>query len=96
MKEMVSLELMEDLRFLLVGISTFFQMLGFLIPYVYLIDMANNTKWGQQEDTSFLVSIIGKFISNLCLVHVIWTKRRMTSLVLNVCFDFFSRHKNHI
>ena len=64
MKEMVSLELMEDLRFLLVGISTFFQMLGFLIPYVYLIDMANNTKWGQQEDTSFLVSIIGKFISN--------------------------------
>ena len=64
MKEMVSLELMKDLRFLLVGISTFFQMLGFLIPYVYLIDMAKNTEWGQKEDTSFLVSIIGKFISN--------------------------------
>ena len=64
MKEMVSLELMKDLRFLLVGISTFFQMLGFLIPYVYLIDMATNTTWGQKEDTSFLVSIIGNFISN--------------------------------
>ena len=64
MKEMVSLELMKDLRFLLVGISTFFQMLGFLIPYVYLIDMAKNTEWGQMEDTSFLVSIIGKSISN--------------------------------
>ena len=64
MKEMVSLELMKDLRFQLVGISTFFQMLGFLIPYVYLIDMASNTKWGQQEDASFLVSIIGKLISN--------------------------------
>ena len=64
MKEMVSLELMKDLRFLLVGISTFFQMLGFLIPYVYLIDMSKNTEWGQEEDTSFLVSIIGKFISN--------------------------------
>ena len=62
MKEMVSLELMKDIRFLLVGISTFFQMLGFLIPYVYLIDLAKNTKWGQKEDTSFLVSIIGKFI----------------------------------
>ena len=75
MKEMVSLELMKDLRFLLVGISTFFQMLGFLIPYVYLIDMANNTKWGQQEDASFLVSIIGKFISNERLVHIIWTEQ---------------------
>ena len=64
MKEMVSLELMKDLRFLLVGISTFFQMLGFLIPYVYVIDMAKNTEWGQKEDTSFLVSIIGKFISD--------------------------------
>ena len=62
MKEMVSLELMKDLRFLLVGISTFFQMLGFLIPYVYLIDMANTSKWAHEGDTSFLVSIIGKFI----------------------------------
>ena len=50
-------------------------MLGFLIPYVYLIDMANNTKWGQQEDASFLVSIIGKFISNQCLVQIIWAER---------------------
>ena len=32
----------------------------------------------------------------LCLVHVIWTERRMTNLVLNVCFDFFSRHENYI
>ena len=32
----------------------------------------------------------------LCLVHVIWTERRMTNLVLNVCFDFFSRHENQI
>ena len=31
---------------------------------------------------------------NLCPVHVIWTGRRMTNLVLNVCFDFFSRHEN--
>ena len=29
-------------------------------------------------------------IWNLCLVHVISTERRMTNLVLNVCFDFFS------
>ena len=32
----------------------------------------------------------------LCLVHVIWTERRKTNLMFNVCFDFFSRHKNQI
>ena len=29
----------------------------------------------------------------LCLVHVIWKERRMTNLVLNVWFDFFSGTK---
>ena len=32
---------------------------------------------------------------DICLVHVIWTEHRMTNLVLNICFDFFSQHKNH-
>ena len=27
---------------------------------------------------------------HLSLIHVIWTERQMTNLVLNVCFDFFS------
>ena len=33
---------------------------------------------------------------DLCADHVISTGRRMTNLVLNVCFDFFSRHENQI
>ena len=33
---------------------------------------------------------------NLCLVHVIWTERWMTNLVLNVCFGFFSWHEKQI
>ena len=37
-----------------------------------------------------------KKVINLCPVHVIWTECRMMNLVLNVCFDFFSRHKNQI
>ena len=28
--------------------------------------------------------------------HVIWTECWMTNLVLNVCFDFFNRHKKQI
>ena len=40
----------------------------------------------------FLKKVYVLVVSNdfFCLVHVIWTERRMTNLVLNVCFDFFS------
>ena len=62
MREMISLDLMKDLRFLLVAISTFFQMLGFLVPFVFLIDMATTSKGFEKKDASFLVSIIGKII----------------------------------
>jgi len=59
MKEMISLELLKDPRFLLVAISTFFQMLGFLVPFVFLINMATTSKGFEKADASFLVSIIG-------------------------------------
>ena len=62
MKEMISLELLKDPRFLLVAISTFFQMLGFLVPFVFLINMATTSKGFEKADASFLVSIIGKII----------------------------------
>ena len=62
MREMISFELMKDLRFLLVAISTFFQMLGFLVPFVFLINMATTSKGFEKEEASFLVSIIGKII----------------------------------
>ena len=32
----------------------------------------------------------------LCPVHFIWTERRMTNLLLNVCFDFFCKNENEI
>ena len=41
-----------------------------------------------------LVNVFG--FKGLCLIHVIWTERGMTNLVLNVCFDVFSRHENQI
>ena len=48
-----------------------------------------------KQSTLPICAVIGWNIC-LCLVHVIWTERRMTNLVLNVCFDFFSWHENHI
>ena len=62
MREMISLELLKDLRFLLVAFSTFFQMLGFLVPFVFLINMATTSKGFEKAEASFLVSLIGKII----------------------------------
>ena len=36
------------------------------------------------------------FSCNFFVVHIIWTASQTTNLVLNVCFDFFSRHENQI
>ena len=58
-KKMISLELLMEPRFLLIGFSTFFSMLGFYVPYVYLINMATISKGMKEEDASFLISIIG-------------------------------------
>ena len=54
---------------------------------LYMIDLAGSERASQTE-------VFWRFF--LCLVHVIWTERRMTNSVLNVCFDFFSRHEKKI
>ena len=46
------------------------------------------------EDKLEKVHIVQSIILSICPVHVIWTERRMTNLMLNVCFDFFSRNEN--
>ena len=40
-------------------------------------------------------SFIDQMVLDLCPIHVIWTSVEL-NLVLNVCFDFFSRHENQI
>ena len=59
--KMINLELLKEPRFLLIGFSTFFGMLGFYVPYVYLINMATISKGVKEEDASFLISIIGTY-----------------------------------
>ena len=59
-KGMINFECLKDPTFVLFGVSTTLGMLGFLLPYVYLKDMAENEK-GIKENASLLLSIIGKF-----------------------------------
>ena len=42
-------------------------MLGFYVPYVYLINMATVSKGVKEEDASFLISIIGKLVAHTAL-----------------------------
>ena len=60
LKEMVKLELLTNLRFLLFGLSVFFGILGLYVPYAYLPALARNSINDLEEkDANFLLSIIG-------------------------------------
>lgn len=61
LKEMVNLRLMTDPYFSLVLMSNLVAMLGFLVPFMYLPNMANE-RGVPEDDANFLLSIIG--ISN--------------------------------
>ena len=52
----------------------------------------------QEQDISrfFTEQQQGTYSLHKCPVHVIWTERQMRNLVLNVCFDFFSRHEKQM
>ncbi|QQP51764.1 Uncharacterized protein FKW44_013210 [Caligus rogercresseyi] len=60
-KEMINFHLLSNPRFLLIGLSNVFGMLGFYAPFVYLPDMAVS-RGIERNNANFLLSIIG--ISN--------------------------------
>lgn len=64
MHKMVNVKLMFDPKFFLVGLNTFFGILGLYIPYVYLPSLAQgNLPELSVDSAGFLISIIG--ISNI-------------------------------
>ncbi|CAG7838149.1 unnamed protein product [Allacma fusca] len=57
---MLSTSLMKDPIFLLFAISNFLTSIGYNVPYVYLVDMAEeNANPNKTESTEFLLSIVG-------------------------------------
>ncbi|EFX71872.1 hypothetical protein DAPPUDRAFT_326804 [Daphnia pulex] len=55
---LMDFSLMKDPVFLFLGVSNVFGMLGFYVPFVYIIDAAT-TKGIDEETAAFLLSIIG-------------------------------------
>ena len=63
---------------------------------IYLLDNVSLKKSSVVQLISSFVVIATAVPILLCADHVIFTGRRMIKLVLNVCFDLFSRHKKQI
>ena len=60
---------------------------SFIVSSMYHERVPKHAKAGLCNNSSsmnFQVSCLHLFLIGLCLVHVIWTKRRMLKLVLNV------------
>lgn len=57
-KNLLDFSLMKDPVFLLLGLGNVFGMLGFYVPYIYIIDAAK-IKGISDTDAPFLISIIG-------------------------------------
>jgi len=57
-KNIMDFSLMKDPVFLLLGLGNIFGMLGFYVPYIYIIDAAK-IKGISETDAPFLISIIG-------------------------------------
>ena len=61
---------------------------GMLKPYK---SITHNNQTGRWLTTFKVRTSVFLFkVCDFCLVHVIWTARRITNLGLNVCFDIFS------
>ena len=62
-----------------------------------IFDLATYDIWEVVSEISMdIIDSQGKYFHILCAVYVILPGCQMTNLALNVCFDFFSRHENHI
>jgi hypothetical protein len=62
-----------------------------------IFDLATYDIWEVVSEISMdIIDSQGKYFHILCAVHVILLECQMTNLASNVCFDFFSRHKNQI
>ena len=62
-----------------------------------IFDLATYDIWEVVSEISMdIIDSQGKYFHILCVVHVISLGCQMMNLALNVCFDFFSRHENHI
>ena len=62
MKSMLNPAVLQDPKFMLIGVSNFFGFLGFYVPFVYLPSMAGQLEGISSDEAAFLLSIIG--ISN--------------------------------
>ena len=62
LKSMLNPAVLQDPKFMLIGVSNFFGFLGFYVPFVYLPSMAGELEGISSDEAAFLLSIIG--ISN--------------------------------
>jgi hypothetical protein len=73
-----------------------FEIYGPLVASNYMWKMGQ-ILWLPEDACQIFREIVNEFTSGSChLDSLIWTERRMTNVVLNVCFDFFSRHEKQI
>lgn len=105
MSGLMDFSLMKDAVFLFLGVSNIFGMLGFYVPYVYIIDAAT-IRGIDNESAAFLLSIIGitntvgrlisgyisdfSFVDSLFVTNVCILVSGVAVFCVPFCYDYVS------
>lgn len=68
LRDMLDFSILKDISFVLICIGNLFAMVGFYVPFIYLVDHATEQNVSK-TDAAFLVSVIGMTSPNSIILH---------------------------